>query len=400
VEPDALDVDTVRAALAQVLRPRAADDAVTILGAGSDDLEVGRAYLTALADGGWMVPTWPAEFGGRGMTPADAGVVSRALAGFEAPDLYPYLVGLHVVAPTLLAIASEEQKHRWLRPIASGTEIWCQLFSEPGAGSDLANVGTRAERDGDVWRVTGQKVWTSRGHYARWGFLVARSDPNVAKHAGITTFAVDMGAPGVEVRPLRQMNGDAHFSEVFLDGVEVPDTDRIGAAGAGWNVTRTALANERGALGVSGAGTGVPLDRLLTHVRERTAAGSGGATSADAMLRDRAIREYVAVETARLTTRRARDAARTGRTPGPEGSGSKLRGSATMKSAAGAALAALGADALLAGGEWQTLFLTAPSMSIRGGTDEIQRNIVGERVLGLAPEPRVDVDRPWSEIPH
>ncbi len=396
VEFEPVEFEQVRAELARVLRPRAADDAVTILGAGSDDLEVGRAHLGALARLGWAAPTWPVEYGGRGLTPAEAGVVTRALAEFEAPDLYPYLVGLHVVAPTLIALATPEQCARWLSPIASGAEIWCQLFSEPGAGSDLANVGTRAERDGDVWRVTGQKVWTSRGHYSRWGFLLARTDPDVPKHAGITAFALDMGAAGVEVRPLRQMNGDAHFSEVFLDGVVVPDADRIADVGAGWNVARTALANERGALGAAGAGTGVPVDRLLTRLREAPSRGA----AADTVLRDRTMREYVEVEVARLTTRRARDAARAGRTPGPEGSGSKLRGSATMKSTAAAALAVLGADALLAEGEWQTLFLTAPSMSIRGGTDEIQRNIVGERVLGLAAEPRADVDRPWNEIPH
>jgi alkylation response protein AidB-like acyl-CoA dehydrogenase len=396
VTAGAVDEAEVRTALAALLQPRAAGDAVTILGAGSDDLEAGRAYLEALAPGGWVVPTWPVEYGGRGMAPADAGVVTRALTGYESPDLYPYLVGLHVVAPTLIALASPEQCDRWLKPIASGAEIWCQLFSEPGAGSDLANVGTRAERDGDEWHVTGQKVWTSRGHYARWGFLLARTDPDVAKHAGITAFAVDMGAPGVEVRPLRQMNGDAHFSEVFLDDVVVPDTDRIGDAGTGWNVARTALANERGALGAAGAGTAVPIDRLTATVRSLPTRGA----NADRVLRDRLMDEYVEVETSRLTARRARDATRSGRTPGPEGSGSKLRGATTMKSAASLALAALGADALLADGEWQTYFLTSPSISIRGGTDEIQRNIVGERVLGLPPEPRVDADCPWSETPH
>ena len=391
-----VDEEQVREALAPLLRRRAADEAVTILGAGSDDLEAGRAYLESLAPGGWAVPTWPAEYGGRGMSPADAGVVSRVLAGFEAPDLYPYLVGLHVVAPTLIALASPEQQARWLKPIASGAEIWCQLFSEPGAGSDLANVGTRAERDGDVWHVTGQKVWTSRGHYARWGFLLARTDPDVAKHAGITAFAVDMGGSGVDVRPLRQMNGDAHFSEVFLDGAIVPDSDRIGDVGAGWGVARTALANERGALGAAGAGTAVPIDRLLATTATTPSRGA----MADGVLRDLVAREYVDVETSRLAARRARVAAQGGRTPGPEGSGSKLRGAATMKSAASLALAVLGPDAMLADGEWQTYFLTSPSISIRGGTDEIQRNIVGERVLGLPPEPRVDADRPWSEIPH
>jgi alkylation response protein AidB-like acyl-CoA dehydrogenase len=395
-EPTVVDEEQVRDALAPLLRCRAADEVVTILGAGSDDLEAGRAYLESLAPGGWAVPTWPAEYGGRGMTPAEAGVVGRVLAGFEAPDLYPYLVGLHVVAPTLIALASPEQRARWLKPIASGAEIWCQLFSEPGAGSDLANVGTRAERDGDVWHVTGQKVWTSRGHYARWGFLLARTDPDVAKHAGITAFAVDMGGSGVDVRPLRQMNGDAHFSEVFLDGALVPDSDRIGDVGAGWGVARTALANERGALGAAGAGTAVPIDRLLATAGATSSRGA----MADGVLRDLVAREYVDVETSRLTARRARDAARDGRAPGPEGSGSKLRGAATMKSAASLALAVLGPDAMLADGEWQTYFLTSPSISIRGGTDEIQRNIVGERVLGLPPEPRVDADRPWSEIPH
>jgi alkylation response protein AidB-like acyl-CoA dehydrogenase len=395
-EDEAVDEAGVRDALAALLAPRAADDAVTILGAGSDDLAAGRAYLEALAPGGWAVPSWPVEFGGRGLGPAAAGVVTRALAGFESPDLYPYLVGLHVVAPTLVALASPEQCARWLKPIASGAEIWCQLFSEPGAGSDLANVGTRAERDGGVWHVTGQKVWTSRGSYARWGFLLARTDPDVAKHAGITAFAVDMGAPGVDVRPLRQMNGDAHFSEVFLDGVVVPDEDRIGDTGAGWKVARTALANERNALGAAGEGTAVPIDRLTTTVRGLASHGP----TADRLLRDALTAEYVAVETSRLTARRARAAASSGREPGPEGSGSKLRGATTMKSAASFALNALGAEALLAEGEWQTYFLTSPSISIRGGTDEIQRNIVGERVLGLPPEPRVDTDRSWSEIPH
>ena len=214
-----LDVAEMRAALAECCDPSGRRRAWSILGAGSDDLEVGRAYLEALAPGGWAVPTWPVEYGGRGHRPRPSAACRVASsAAFEAPDLYPYLVGLHVVAPTLLALATPEQCARWLPPIARGAEIWCQLFSEPGAGSDLANVGTRAVRDGDVWRVTGQKVWTSRGHYSRWGILLARTDPDVAKHAGITAFAVDMGAPGVEVRPLRQMNGDAHFSEVFLDG--------------------------------------------------------------------------------------------------------------------------------------------------------------------------------------
>ena len=385
--------DEVRAALAAALRPRDPDVPVTVLGAGSDDLGPGRGWLVALADGGWAVPTWPTEYGGRGASPAEAATIAHELGAFEQPDLYPYLVGLHIVAPTLLTTATPEQCARWLPRVRTGEEIWCQLFSEPGAGSDLANVSTRAERDGEAWRVTGQKVWTSRAHYARWGFLLARTDPSVVKHAGITAFALDMDVPGVEVHPLRQMNGDTHFSEVFLDEVPIADADRIGEVGAGWSVARTLLANERGAVGAVSSGVGTPSDRLLDAARAH----------ADPVLRDRVAGVHLAVETARLTTRRARDTARAGRPPGPEGSGAKLRGSAVFKATADAAIDMLG-PAGVAGveraNEWQTLFLTAPSISIRGGTDEIQRNIVGERVLGLPPEPRVDTDRPWDEIPH
>jgi alkylation response protein AidB-like acyl-CoA dehydrogenase len=247
-------------------------------------------------------------------------------------------------------------------------------------------VSTRAERDGDVWRLTGQKVWSSRAHYARWGFCLARTDVDVPKHAGITAFAVEMGADGVDVRPLRQMNGDAHFSEVFLDDVPVPDADRIGDVGGGWPVARTALANERGAVGAAGAGLESPTERLLELAR----------STEDQVHRDRVVSVHVDAEVSRLTMRRARDAASTG----GGGSGAKLRGSRTLKETADAALGVLGPAALVDDGEWRTLFLTAPSISIRGGTDEIQRNIVGERVLGLPPEPRVDVDRPYRDVPH
>jgi alkylation response protein AidB-like acyl-CoA dehydrogenase len=385
-----------RAAFSDLLAARRADQPTAVLGAGADDLEPGRVYLEALARGGWAVPTWPRAFGGRDATPEEAGVIGEELARFAVPDLYPYLVGLHVVGPTLLSVARPEQRDRWLPAVARGAEIWCQLVSEPGAGSDLANVGARADRDGDVWRVTGQKVWTSRGAYAHWGFLLARSDPDVPKHVGITAFAVDMRSAGVEVRPLRQMNGDAHFSEVFLDDVVVPDQDRVGEPGHGWSVARTGLANERGALGVVSAGTGVSAGRLAALLRDRAAA--------DPVLRSRVAALYTASEVARLTRGRARARAEAGQVPGPEGSGAKLRGSAAFQASVDVALGILG-PAGVAGTdpdveEWQTLFLTAPSVSIRGGTDEIQRNIVGEHVLGLPSEPRVDLDRPWKEIPR
>jgi alkylation response protein AidB-like acyl-CoA dehydrogenase len=384
----------VRGALEERLTPRRDDGVFTVLGAGSDDLEAGRAYLRALADGGWAVPTWPREYGGLGATPAHAAVVAQELARFEVPDLYPYLIGLAIAGPTLVAHATPEQCARWLPPIRTGDEIWCQLFSEPDAGSDLASLATRAERDGDQWRVTGSKVWSSRAHYSRRGLLLARTDPSVPKHAGITAFALDMDAPGVTVSPLRQMNGDTHFSQVHFDAVPVADADRFDAPGDGWRVARTALSHERGAGAVGGGGWGADLkDRLVDLARTRGAAE-------DPVLRQRLASAVIELEVARLTARRARDTARAGRSPGPEGSGAKLRGSAGLKAAATLALDVLGPDGLLEDGEWQTLFLTSPSISIRGGTDEIQRNIVGERVLGLPPEPRADVDVPFSQLPR
>jgi alkylation response protein AidB-like acyl-CoA dehydrogenase len=387
----------VRAALEARLKSRDAGDTFTVLGAGSDDLEAGRAYLRALADGGWAVPTWPVEYGGLGATPAQAGIVAQELARFDVPDLYPYLIGLAIAGPTLVAHATPEQCSRWLPAIRTGDDIWCQLFSEPDAGSDLASLATRAERDGDHWRVSGSKVWTSRAHYSQRGLLLARTDPSVPKHAGISAFALDMHAPGVTVSPLRQMNGDTHFSEVHFDDAPVADVDLIDAPGEGWRVARTALTYERGAGAVGGGGWGADLkDRLVDLVRRR-----GAAT--DPVVRQRLAATIIQLEVARLTVRRARDAAKAGRSPGPEGSGSKLRGSAGLKAAASLALDVLGPDGVAGidgDGEWETLFLTSPSISIRGGTDEIQRNIVGERVLGLPSEPRADVDVPFSDLPR
>jgi alkylation response protein AidB-like acyl-CoA dehydrogenase len=387
----------VRSALATRLPARDTGDAWTVLGAGSDDLDPGHAYLRALADCGLAVPTWPREYGGLDATPAQAAVVAQELARFDVPDLYPYVIGLAIAGPTLVTHSTPEQCARWLPPIRTGDEIWCQLFSEPDAGSDLASLATRAERDGDQWRVTGAKVWSSRAHYSQRGLLLARTDPDVPKHSGITAFALDMQAPGVTVSPLRQMNGDTHFSEVHFDGAAVADADRIDAPGEGWRVARAALAHERGAGAVGGGGWGADLkDRLVDLVRNR-----GSATNP--LVRQRLAATIIELEVARLTARRARDTARAGWSPGPEGSGSKLRGSAGLKAAASLALDVLGPDGVAGtggDGDWQTLFLTSPSISIRGGTDEIQRNIVGERVLDLPPEPRADVDVPFSELPR
>ena len=380
----------VRDELSKLLRPRAADAGFSFLGAGQDDVERGRALLSTLAPGGWAVPTWPAQWGGRDATPEQASIVMSELAGFDVPDLYPFMVGLSLVGPTLLTHGSLSQQSRWLPAIASGAEIWCQLFSEPDAGSDLAALVCRAVRDGDVWRVTGQKVWSSRAHYSRWGLLLARTDVEVPKHAGITAFALDMSAPGVEVRPLRQMNGDVHFNEVFMSDAVVSDDDRIGDIGGGWRVAITTLMHERGALGPGG---GPGREELVSLVHD---AGAGD----DGVVRDRVARVISELNVGRLTNLRARAAAQAGRPPGPEGSGAKLRGAAAIKALADVAVDLEGLAGLIGEDEWLTLFLTAPSISIRGGTDEIQRNILGERVLGLPPEPRLDKAVPFKEVPR
>jgi alkylation response protein AidB-like acyl-CoA dehydrogenase len=368
--------------------------ASVIMGAGNDDLEAGRAYLAALADSGLAVPTWPADYGGLGATGDQAAIVGRELSRYQRPDLYPFGVGLSLVGPTLLTHGTPEQCGRWLPAIRTGAEIWCQLFSEPDAGSDLAALTTRAERDGELWRITGSKVWSSRAHYAEWGLLLARTDPDVPKHAGITAFAIEMTAPGVEVRPLRQMNGDTHFNQVFMDGAPVPDADRIGDVNQGWGVAITTLMHERGSIGGGGGGLGSEGDvwtiaRSATHTSEPRRA----------VFRDRAAALYAQLEVARWTAQRSRAAAQAGRPPGPEGSGAKLRLSPNIKELGdlGIDLAGMSAIAGEEFAERQTLFLTGPSISIRGGTDEIQRNIIGERVLGLPPEPRVDKDRPFRE---
>jgi alkylation response protein AidB-like acyl-CoA dehydrogenase len=382
----------VRAELAARLAPRRPDAPMSVLGAGSDDLDAGRRYLGALAGTGLAIPTWPKEYGGLAASAEQVAIIRTELAAFDVPDLYPYLVGVDLVAPTLLAHGTPEQCARWLPAISTGEEIWCQLFSEPGAGSDLAGLAARAVRDGDEWTVTGQKVWTSRGAYSRYGLLLARHDVAVPKHRGITAFALDMRQPGVDVRPLRQMNGDAHFTEVFMDAARVADADRIGDVGDGWRVGLTCLSYERGAIGSGGSGGLLDVERLVALARSRGLAS-------DPVVRDTLARLLIEARVMSYTARRARDAAKAGR-PGPEGSGMKIRGAALFKAYTAVATRLLGADATVdPHGEWQTLFLTAPSISIRGGTDEIQRNIVGERVLGLPEEPRVDRTLPFDQLP-
>jgi alkylation response protein AidB-like acyl-CoA dehydrogenase len=374
-----------RALLDGPFRPRTAEDQVDILGAGSDDLEAGREFLQTLGD--WAVPTWPRAAGGKGLGPKLAAAFQEELARFHVPDLYPWLVGLGLVGPTVLQHGNEDQHRRWLPAIRSGEEIWCQLFSEPVAGSDLAALRCNAVRDGDDWRITGQKVWSSRAHYSKWGFLLARTDWSAPKHKGITCFAIRMNQPGVAVRPIVQMNGDSHFNEVFLDNAVVPDTDRIGEPGCGWQVAMTMLGHERETIG--GTVSVLTVEQLLRVIEET-------GVPLDAVFRQRVAKTVTRIEIARMAQVRRQALASQGRVVDGDGPMSKIWLAETVKDAANLIMDIRGAAATVGEHPWLTHFLTSPSMSIRGGTDEILRNILAERVLRLPPEVRPDKNVPFS----
>jgi alkylation response protein AidB-like acyl-CoA dehydrogenase len=367
-------------------------------------------FLGARFDAGLAWVSFPEGRGGLGVSPDLQGLVEREMHRVGAPNEYDRnVIGYGMAAPTILAHGTPEQQERYLRPLFTCEEVWCQLFSEPGAGSDVAGLGTRAVRDGDEWVVNGQKVWTTLAHTARWGLLVARTDPDVPKHRGLTYFVVDMHAPGVEVRPLRQITGDAEFNEVFFSDVRVPDSQRLDAVGAGWRVATTTLMNERVAIG-----GGVP-PRNSGPIHEAMRIWNDGARHSAPGQRGRLLSLWVETEVARLTNMRARALRRAG-TPGPEGSVAKLVGAELNKRVYELCVDLLGMTgtlfpthyemrrpdrAVFAGGaDVRHTFLRSRANSIEGGTSEIMRNILGERVLGLPGEPRVDKDLPWAQVPR
>jgi alkylation response protein AidB-like acyl-CoA dehydrogenase len=354
-----------------------------------------KRWQAHLADEGWACIAWPRACGGRGGTVAEAAIFAEEAArlGLSANA---FAVGISMAGPTIIAHGTEEQRRRYLPPMRRGDEVWCQLFSEPGAGSDLAGLSTRAVRDGDEWVVNGQKVWTSGAHDSDLGILLARSDPDQPKHRGITYFLVDMHSPGIEVRPLKQMTGASHFNEVFLTDVRIPHDGVLGEANGGWAVAMTTLANERTMMG--GGSSGPVVADLIELAR---------ACGAD---RDPTVRQGLAASWSRAQIMRylgyrSRTRAAHGLPPGPEASVRKLFAAWNLKRNGELALAVQGAAGMLldgdapAGGSWQRSFLGAPSIRIAGGSDEIQRNVMGERVLGLPAEPRVDKDRPFRELP-
>jgi alkylation response protein AidB-like acyl-CoA dehydrogenase len=371
----------------------------------SDRLE----FLRARFDAGLAWVHYPEGLGGLGAPRAFQDVVDAELAAAGAPGNEPERIGigLGMAAPTILRFGTEAQKARLLRPLWTGEEVWCQLFSEPGAGSDLAGLRTRAVREGDDWVVTGQKVWTSSAHNARWGILIARTDPDVPKHQGISYFVCDMTDPGVEVRPLRQITGEAEFNEVFLTEVRISDAQRLGTEGDGWRVAQTTLMNERVAIG----GASVPREGGMIGTVAETWRERPELRTPD--LHDRLLRLWVEAEVTRLTGERLRQQLAVG-TPGPEGSGMKLAFARLNQQISGLEVELLGEDGLrysdwtmtrpqivdFYGRDAGYRYLRAKGNSIEGGTSEILRNIVAERVLGLPSEPRTDKDVAWKDLPR
>jgi alkylation response protein AidB-like acyl-CoA dehydrogenase len=352
----------------------------------ADEVAFGRRWQAQLAGAGWVGVTWPAAYGGRGLGPAANFVVQEELARARAPELVGR-IGINLAGPTLLAHGTEAQKKRWLPAILAADELWCQLFSEPDAGSDLASVRTTARRRNGGWVLQGAKVWTSYAQFADWGVCLARSDPEAPRHRGLSFFVVDMHGPGVEVRPLVQITGEAEFNEVHLEDAEVPDDQLVGAPGAGWTVANSTLSHERG----------VNPRQLVIHLQHldelmRTAAASGAFD--DPRLRRRLAQAYVEVRLFQLHNWRSLSKLERGVEPGPEGSVLKLYWSEMSKRLHALALDVLGPAAPLwhgaadnpGDGSWQRAWLYYQASSIFAGTNEIQRNVIGERVLGLPRE--------------
>jgi alkylation response protein AidB-like acyl-CoA dehydrogenase len=366
-------------------------------------------FLRARFDAGLAWVHYPPGLGGLGLDRELQPFVDQIFEAAGAPDNDPATngIGLGMAAPTILAYGTDEQKRRFLRPLWTGEEIWCQLFSEPGAGSDLAALATRAVRDGDDWVVNGQKVWTSGAHHARFAILVARTDPSAPKHRGLTYFLCDMTDPGVEVRPLRQITGEAEFNEVFLTDVRIPDAHRLGAEGEGWRVATMTLNNERVSIG----GRPVPREGGIVGVVAQTWRDHPARRTPE--LHDRLMRLWVDADVARIAASRLRQKVAAGQ-PGPEGSALKITFARVNQELSGLEVEMLGEQGLRYS-DWTMMrperveftgrdagyrFLRTKGNSIEGGTSEILRNIVAERVLGLPAETRADKDIAWKDLPR
>jgi acyl-CoA dehydrogenase len=352
-------------------------------------------------DAGWAVLTWPKEYGGQGLGRLENVIFNQEEGRFKTPPAI-YGIGHGMLGPTLMTHGTKEQKERYIKEMARGQVVWCQLFSEPAAGSDLAGLRSSAVRDGDGWVLNGQKIWSTGAQYCDWGMIVVRTDPNVPKHDGLTYFIVDMKAKGVEVRPIKQINGGSGFNEVFFTDVRVPESQRLGGIGEGWKVSITTLMNERVSIGAGTSGSRIrDIFRLARECKR-----NGKPAIEDGAVRQKLADAFITSKGLQYTSYRILSALSRGATPGPEGSISKAVGAPFGQQLSAFALELQGAMGGLADPAvtpqealWQESYLGAPGLRIAGGTDEVLRNIIAERVLGLPSEMRMDKGMPFRDVP-
>jgi alkylation response protein AidB-like acyl-CoA dehydrogenase len=380
-----------------------AEQRINVMGGYQDDpasIVEAKRWQATLADAGWAAIHWPAAHGGRDASGLESSLLFEEMARYDVPGTL-FSIGIAMIGPTIIAHGTDEQKARYLQPMRRGEEIWCQLWSEPDAGSDLAALQTRAEQDGDELVLNGQKVWTSGAHYCDFGLGIFRTDPTVPKHKGISCLIVDMRSPGITIRPLRQITGAAHFNEVFFDDVRVPRANVVGDLHDGWRVARTTLMNERFATGSLGSAQSA-FDALAGLAA--TARADGSRPADDPLVRQALARVFTLGKVFDLTNARVRTSMARGGIPGVEGSILKLAIAQLGTTVAELGVAVLGPGGALVGddapeaGRWSEALLGAFAMHIGGGTDEVQRNIVGEVVLGLPREPDASREIPFSEL--
>jgi acyl-CoA dehydrogenase len=369
--------------------------------AGRNYIEQAKLWQKRKYDAGWACITWPKEYGGRAASAIEQVIWNQEESKYDLPGGV-FGIGQGMAAPTLMAWGDDQAKARYLPKLASGEEIWCQLFSEPAGGSDLAALRTRAVKDGDEWVVNGQKIWTSGAHYSDYGILVVRTDPSVPKHKGLTYFYLDMKSPGIEIKPIKQLSGDANFNEVYFTDVRIPDSQRLGAVGQGWQVSLTTLMNERASIGAGGSNVGF---RSVFDLAKKVTIGDRPAIE-NASVRAKLADWYCQEAGLRFTSYRTLSALSRGDTPGPENSIGKLVGAPKTQDMANFAIdlleqsGAIWDEELSAeAGLFQGTYMSIPGLRIAGGTDEIMANIIAERVLGLPQDVRVDKGIPFSEVP-
>ena len=368
----------------------------------ANEMAASRAWQKTKAQAGYARITWPKGMGGIGGTPMQSIIFSQEEAKYDVANGGPFAIGLGMCIPTLMAYGSEEAKKRYVWPAVQGDEIWCQLFSEPAGGSDVANLRTRAEKNGDTWTINGSKIWTTGAQFSNYGIILTRTDPNVPKHKGLTMFYIDMKDPGVDIRPIKQASGGSGFNEIFFTDVKVKDGQRLGEVGQGWQVALTTLMHERLAVG-GGQGGGLDVPQLMQLARSLEL--EDGPAIKNAAVREKIADWYVRSAGLRYTTMRTMTALSQGKQPGPEASIAKIVVASKLQDLSAFAMELEGEAGILQGdgapmhGMFQGGWLSSPGLRIAGGTDEILRNIIAERVLGLPQDVRVDKDVPFNKIP-